>query len=74
MTLTDILVPTYLQMLRALSAWLYKAQAQGPEDKAEALLSTGRIADVCPLPAQIRFGCAQAQEAVFRLRGEAFGP
>ena len=74
MTLTDILVPTYLQMLRALSAWLYKAQAQVPEDKAEALLSTRLAPDMLPLSTQIRFGCAQAQEAVFRLRGEAFGP
>lgn len=39
---------------------------------AEALLSARLAPDMFPLFTQIRFACVQAQEAVFRLRGEAF--
>jgi hypothetical protein len=67
-TLTTMLVPTYLQMLRALSAWLGKI----PEGQADALLSARLAPDMFPLATQIRFACVQAQEGVFRLKGEAF--
>ena len=70
MSLTNLLVPTYMQMLRALSAWLDKAQTQIPEAEAEALLSARLAADMYPLSSQVRFACLQAQEATFRLRGE----
>ncbi|MEH6756695.1 MAG: DUF1993 domain-containing protein [Parasphingorhabdus sp.] len=70
MTLTNVLIPTYVQMLKALSAWLDKAQTQFPDGEAEALLS-GRLApDMFPLSTQIRFACLQAQEGLFRLKGE----
>lgn len=69
--LTDVLVPTYVQMLKALSAWLAKAEAQRPSD-ADALLSARLAPDMLPLATQIRFACVQAQEGAFRLRGEAF--
>jgi hypothetical protein len=72
MSLTSLLVPTYRQMLSTLSAWLDKAQAQMPADKAEALLSAALAPDMFPLATQIRFACVQAQEAIFRLRGEDF--
>ena len=72
MTLTDLLVPTYRQMLGALSAWLEKAKAQPPETGAEALLSARLAPDMFPLATQVRFACVQAQEAVYRLKGEAF--
>ena len=39
MQLTSLLVPTYTQMLKTLSGWLKKAQAQLPEAEAQALLS-----------------------------------
>lgn len=68
MSLTNFLVPTYTQMLQALSGWLEKAQTQIPE--AEALLSARLAPDMYPLSSQIRFACLQAQEATFRLRGE----
>ncbi len=68
MSLTNLLVPSYSQMLRALSGWLDKAQKQTPE--AEALLSERLAPDMYPLSSQIRFACLQAQEATFRLRGE----
>ena len=71
MTLTNFLVPTYTQMLKALSGWLTKAQAQLPEGDAEALLSARLAPDMFPLSTQIRFVCVQVQEAVSRLRGEA---
>lgn len=70
MNLSDVLVPTYAQMLGALSAWLGKAEAQRPGGKAEALLVARLAPDMFPLSTQIRFACVQALEGVFRLRGE----
>lgn len=72
MSLTNLLVPTYTQLLRALSGWLKKAQAQLPTVDAEALLSARLAPDMFPLSTQVRFACVQAQEAIFRLKGEAF--
>ena len=72
MTLADMLVPTYVQMLRALSNWLAKAEAQRPNGEAEALLSARLAPDMFPLSTQVRFACVQAQEGVSRLAGQAF--
>jgi hypothetical protein len=72
LTLPDVLVPTYLQMLKALSGWLAKAEAQMPTGGAEALLSACLAPDMFPLSTQVWFACVQAQEGVFRLRGQAF--
>lgn len=72
MTLQDVLVPTYVQMLGALSAWLDKAEAQMAEGAAEALMGARLAPDMFPLSTQVRFACVQAQEGVFRLRGETF--
>ena len=72
MSLTRLLVPTYTQMLKALSGWLDKACAQLPANEAEALLSARLAPDMFPLATQIRFACVQAHEAVHRLRGEPF--
>jgi uncharacterized protein len=66
---TNLLVPTYQHMLQTLSGLLDKAQQQMPK-QAEALLSARLAEDMFPLAAQIRFAAFQAQEAVFRLRGE----
>jgi hypothetical protein len=67
-------VPTYVQMLGALSAWLGKAETQMP-DRAAGPLMVARLApDMFPPSTQIRFACVQAQEGVFRLRGEAPRP
>jgi hypothetical protein len=70
--LGNVLAPTYVQMLKALAAWLRKAQAQGPEP--ESLLSARLAPDMFPLSTQVRFACVQAQEGMFRLRGAAFPP
>jgi uncharacterized protein len=74
MTLPDILVPTYVQMLGALSAWLAKAEAQMPAGRAETLLVARLAPDMFPLATQIRFACVQAQEGMIRLLGQAFPP
>lgn len=70
MSLTNLLVPSYINMLSALSGWLKKAEATGPD--AEALLSARLAPDMFPLSTQIRFACVQAQEASYRLSGRAF--
>jgi hypothetical protein len=56
-------------MLKALSSWLGKAQAQMSETGAEALMLARLAPDMFPLSTQIRFACAQAQEAIYRLQG-----
>lgn len=75
MSLTQLLVPTFTQMLRAQSAWLDKAvahrQAAGDApDAPDALLMLKLAPDMYPLAAQVRFSCFQAMEPVHRLRGE----
>jgi hypothetical protein len=72
MSLTSLLVPSFTQMLRALSAWLDKAAAheQASGGELDALLSLRLAADMYPLAAQVRFACFQAQEPAHRLRGE----
>lgn len=74
MTLPDLLVPTYVQMLGALSKWLAKAEAQRPAGDAEALLAARLAPDMFPLATQLRFACVQAQEGVFRLQQRDFPP
>jgi hypothetical protein len=74
MTLPDLLTPTYVQMLGALSTWLAKAEAQRPDGEAEALLAARLAPDMFPLATQIRFACVQAQEGVFRLQERDFPP
>lgn len=73
MTLPDFLGHTYTQMLGALSSWLAKAEAQ-MGGSADTLLRARLAPDMFPLATQVRFACVQAQEGVFRLRGEAFPP
>ena len=74
MTPTDLLAPTYLQMLGALSQWLDKASQQLGGSDAEALLSERLAPDMFPLATQVRFACVQAFEGMHRLRDEAFAP
>ncbi|RIV80860.1 DUF1993 domain-containing protein [Aurantiacibacter xanthus] len=72
MNLADILAPTYIQMLGAMSAWLGKAAEQLPE--ADSLMSKRLANDMFPLATQVRFSCVQALEGLCRLRGEDFPP
>lgn len=71
MSFTKLLVPTYTHMLKALSGWLKKAEAQLSAADSEALLSARLAPDMFPLSTQIRFACVQALEATYRLRGMA---
>lgn len=71
MPLTEILVPSLVQMLRGLAAWLEKAVAHEEEAgrSPDALMALRLAPDMYPLSAQIRFVCFQAQEPVWRLTG-----
>ena len=55
MKVTELLAPTYRQLLQALSAWLRKAQEQ--MDDAEALMGARLAPDMFPLSTQVRFAC-----------------
>jgi hypothetical protein len=70
MTLKDTLVPTYVQMLKALAAWLGKASDQLPADKAATIMGAKLAPDMFPLFTQICFTCVQAHEGLARLRQE----
>ncbi|WP_340692266.1 DUF1993 domain-containing protein [Hyphomonas sp.] len=72
MTLTELLIPTYRQMLQALGVWLRKAEAQ--VDDADALMAARLAPDMFPLSTQIRFACVQAYEGAYRLRHEPLPP
>lgn len=72
LSLTQLLVPTGVQMLGALDGWLAKAEAQLGTGDADALLSARLSPDMFPLATQVRFACVQALEPLFRLRGERF--
>jgi hypothetical protein len=74
MTLRDVIIPSYVQMLGALSKWLAKAEAQRSAGDAEALLTARLAPDMFPLATQVRFACRQAQEGVFRLLDQEFPP
>jgi uncharacterized protein len=69
--LTELLVPTYRNMLQTLKGLLDKAEAQLGADKAEALLSARLAPDMWPLATQLRFAAVQALDGPRRLRGEA---
>jgi len=70
MTLTDLLVPTYRNMLQTLKGLLDKAEVQLGPEKTEALLSARLAPDMFPLATQIRFAAVQAYDGPRRLRGE----
>lgn len=72
MSLIDVLVPTYTQMLRMLAGLLEKASQQEPEGEADTLLALKLAPDMLPLSSQIRFACLQAHEGVLRLAGRSF--
>jgi hypothetical protein len=74
MNLTDLLVPTYRNMLQTLKGLLDKAEAQLGPEKAEALLSARLAPDMFPLATQIRFAAVQAYDGPRRLRGEEHRP
>ncbi|MBB4006380.1 DUF1993 domain-containing protein [Allorhizobium taibaishanense] len=69
MSLTALLVPSFKHMLQTLTVVLDKAEKQAPDRMQELLMS--RLApDMHPLWTQICFVAYQAQDTVFRLKGE----
>ena len=73
MSLTTLLVASLSNQLAAVSAWLDKAEAfaGGRGESPDRLLSLRIAPDMFPLTTQLRFLAFQAQEPVFRLRGQA---
>lgn len=73
MQLTGLLVPTLSNQLRAVSGWLDKAEAfsAGTGEAPDGLLTLRLAPDMFPLTTQLRFLAFQAQEPVYRLRGQA---
>lgn len=71
--LTEMLIPTFTQMLRAQAGWLDKAAAQQRDagEDPETLLRRRLAPDMFPLAAQIRFACFEAVQATYRLQGQA---
>lgn len=73
MNLTALLIPALTNQLRAVSGWLDKAEAfaAGRGESADTLLGLRLAPDMWPLAGQIRIAAFQAQEPIYRLRGEA---
>ena len=72
MYLTSLLVPTLSNQLQAVGGWLNKAEAFAAErrESPDGLLALRLAPDMFPLTTQLRFLAFQAQEPVYRLRGE----
>lgn len=68
-SLTELLIPTYKQMLKHLSGCLDKAG-----DQANEFLAHRLAPDMHPLETQVRYVCQQAKEAVCRLQGKEIPP
>ncbi len=72
MNLTPLLVASLANQLGALSSWLDKAEAfaAGRPGGPDGLLALRLAPDMFPLATQLRFLAFQAQEPVYRLRGQ----
>jgi hypothetical protein len=72
-----IAVPTYLQMIKGLSAQLTKAEAFAAEQglSPEDLIGARLAPDMFPLSTQVRFVCTQASDLLRHLTGaDSFAP
>ncbi|MDR6626279.1 DUF1993 domain-containing protein [Caulobacter segnis] len=72
-----IAVPTYLQMIKGLSAQLTKAEAFAAESglSPDALIGARLAPDMFPLSSQVRFVCTQASDLLRHLTGaDSFAP
>lgn len=74
MTLSDILAPTYVQMLGALSQWLRKAETHLADAAGDDLLTARLAPDMFSLSTQVRFSCVQAYEGMSRIRAQPLPP
>ena len=73
MNLTPLLIRSLSNQLLAVSGWLDKAEAFAAErgETPDGLLALRLAPDMFPLTTQLRFLAFQAQEPIYRLRGEA---
>ncbi len=72
-----IAVPTYLQMIKGLSAQLTKAEAFAADAgiPASDLIGARLASDMFPLSTQVRFVCTQASDLLRHLTGaDSFAP
>lgn len=74
MTPRSLLLPTYAEMLKALSGWLEKAGWDLPAEEADRLMVARLAPDMFPLATQVRFACVQAIEGMHRLAQQPFPP
>ncbi|HJV42503.1 DUF1993 domain-containing protein [Caulobacter sp.] len=77
MNLHALTIPTYVQMLKGLSAQLTKGEAFAAEGvlSPEALIGARLAPDMFPLSTQVRFVCTQASDLLRHLTGaESFAP
>ena len=72
MNLSELIIPTFRQMLLALSRWLKKAQSVN--EASDAFLSSRLASNMYPLSTQIRFSCVQVYEALARLNSAEIPP
>lgn len=72
MSLTRFFVPSLINQLTAMLAWLDKAEGWARDNgrDAEPLLTIRLAPDMWPLASQLRIAAFQAMEPVYRLRGE----
>ena len=72
MTLTQLLIPSLANILRAVSGWLDKAEAFASEGgrTLDDLLAARLADDMFPFTTQLRFMAFQAMEPIYRLRGQ----
>ncbi len=70
--LTELLVPSLVNHLAAIPQWLDKGEAHAVAHghDPQALLAVRLATDMFPLHSQIRVAAFQAQDAIYRLRGE----
>ena len=72
MSLTAFLVPTLVNQLTAMLAWLDKAESWAAAEgrSVDGLLPLRLAPDMWPLAAQLKIAAFQAMEPIYRLRGE----
>lgn len=72
MQLTELVIPTTSQLLRALDAWLDKGAAfeEAAGRDPDAIMACRLAPDMYPLAGQILFCCFTSQEAVYQFHGE----
>lgn len=77
MDLYTLAIPTFVQMLKGMSAQLTKAEAYAADNdlSSQDLVDARLASDMFPLSTQVRFACTQASDLLSRLTGsDSFSP